>query len=121
MKNWTVPSFSHESCNMMNRNHDLIAEILTNSNFQKQYCCHLTLWLQLKLHTFSLHPAVGGRLQRELDYTEKTLGAGEGTTNQLVLQTSRTEGANLLKKEALLQHLESTKLATQVEVELDNV
>ncbi|XP_071837181.1 protein patched homolog 1-like isoform X2 [Apostichopus japonicus] len=64
---------------------------------------------------------VGGRLQRELDYTERTLGAGEGTTNQIVLQTSRQEGANLLTKEALLQHLESTKLATQVEVQMFDI
>ncbi|KAJ8039814.1 Protein patched-like 1 [Holothuria leucospilota] len=64
---------------------------------------------------------VGGRLQKELDYTEKTLGEGAGATNQIILQIAKQEEANLLTKEALLQHLESAKLATQVEVEMSGI
>ncbi|XP_022105455.1 protein patched homolog 1-like isoform X2 [Acanthaster planci] len=61
---------------------------------------------------------VGGRLEQELDYTTKTLGEGWGTTNQIIIQTPKENGGNVLTQEALLQHVRSSLLATQVQVEM---
>ncbi|XP_033636690.1 protein patched homolog 1-like isoform X1 [Asterias rubens] len=61
---------------------------------------------------------VGGRLERELDYTTKTLGEGWGITNQIIIQTPKEDGGNVLTQEALLQHVRSSFLATQVQVSM---
>nr|WJJ61139.1 Patched [Patiria miniata] len=61
---------------------------------------------------------VGGRLEQELDYTTKTLGDGWGTTNQIIIQTPKDGAGNVLTQDALLQHVRSTILATQVQVEM---
>ena len=67
---------------------------------------------------FSLASAVGGRLEQELEYTTRTLGEGWGITNQIIIQTPKEEGGNVLTQEALLQHVRSSLLATQVQVDM---
>ncbi|XP_070564286.1 protein patched homolog 1-like isoform X2 [Ptychodera flava] len=60
----------------------------------------------------------GGRLQQELQYTTDTLGVGEGTTNQILIQTPKVDGANILTQEALQNHLHSALEAIKVEVDM---
>nr|XP_006822692.1 PREDICTED: protein patched homolog 1 [Saccoglossus kowalevskii] len=60
----------------------------------------------------------GGRLQEELKYTTETLGVGEGTTQQIIIQTPNLDGTNILSQEALEIHLQSALAATKVEVEM---
>ena len=65
----------------------------------------------------------GGRLQKELEYVESTLGIGAGATNELVIQTpiSQYKTASILTTEALLTHLEVIKAASKVVVEKEDV
>ncbi|XP_074642065.1 protein patched homolog 1-like [Tubulanus polymorphus] len=64
----------------------------------------------------------GGRLQKELQYTEKILGLGSGTTSELIIQTPHNNGLNsnnnILTAASFLLHLKAVKAATQVEVDL---
>ncbi|KAK0164434.1 hypothetical protein PV328_003065 [Microctonus aethiopoides] len=60
----------------------------------------------------------GGRLQKELDYTLESLGEATPSTHQLVIQTPKHSGANILHPAALKEHLAIIKAATQVTVEL---
>ncbi|XP_071877009.1 protein patched isoform X1 [Bombus fervidus] len=60
----------------------------------------------------------GGRLQKELTYTSEALGEAAASTHQLVIQTPRHPGANILHPAALKEHLEILKAATQVTVHL---
>ena len=46
----------------------------------------------------------GGRLDRELQYVEDTLGRDSGGINQMVIQTS--ESGQLLSPESLLHHMQ---------------
>eukprot|EP00057_Strongylocentrotus_purpuratus_P022786 XP_011677260.1 PREDICTED: protein patched homolog 1 isoform X1 [Strongylocentrotus purpuratus] len=64
---------------------------------------------------------VGGRLEQELEYTEATLGTGWGATSQIIVQTPKNSGENILTQSALLQHVRSAVLATQVEVDMYGV
>ncbi|XP_072172750.1 protein patched homolog 1-like [Diadema setosum] len=64
---------------------------------------------------------VGGRLEKELEYTEATLGSGWGATSQIIVQTPKKQGENILTQTALLQHVRSAVLATQVEVDMYGV
>lgn len=61
---------------------------------------------------------VGGRLEKELEYTKKSLGEGYGGTNELLIQTPNMEGANILSVKAMKQHLEALMRTTNVSVEL---
>ncbi|GAB6028772.1 hypothetical protein CHUAL_004588 [Chamberlinius hualienensis] len=63
----------------------------------------------------------GGRLEKELDYVQKTLGEGSGSTNQIILQVPKQESANILRQEALLAHLEVVLVASQVKVEMFDI
>lgn len=47
-----------------------------------------------------------GRLNKELEYTKKSLGEGYGTTNELLIQTPTVEGTNILTVQALKRHLD---------------
>ncbi|ESO92335.1 hypothetical protein LOTGIDRAFT_71238, partial [Lottia gigantea] len=60
----------------------------------------------------------GGRLEKELEYTRKTIGEGSGNSNELVIQTPK-KGTNILTKESLLLHLEAVKKATEISVKVD--
>ncbi|XP_076637919.1 protein patched isoform X2 [Colletes latitarsis] len=60
----------------------------------------------------------GGRLQKELTYASTELGEAAASTHQLVIQTPRHSGANILHPAALKEHLAILKAATQVTVHL---
>ncbi|XP_015587157.1 protein patched isoform X2 [Cephus cinctus] len=60
----------------------------------------------------------GGRLQREMKYASEALGEATASTHQLVIQTPRHSGANILHPAALKEHLAILKAATQVTVHL---
>ena len=47
-----------------------------------------------------------GRLDKELQYTKKSLGEGCGVTNELLIQTPTVEGTNILTVQALKRHLD---------------
>ncbi|KAJ0067609.1 hypothetical protein NL108_008928, partial [Boleophthalmus pectinirostris] len=59
---------------------------------------------------------VGGRVNRELNYTRQQMGEEAMFNPQLMIQTPHEEGANVLTIEALLQHLESALRASRVHV-----
>uniref|UniRef100_A0A8D3CF90 Patched 1 n=1 Tax=Scophthalmus maximus TaxID=52904 RepID=A0A8D3CF90_SCOMX len=61
---------------------------------------------------------VGGRVNQELKYTRQKIGEEAMFNPQLMIQTPREEGANVLTVEALLQHLESAIRASRVHVNL---
>nr|CAD7573269.1 unnamed protein product [Timema californicum] len=60
----------------------------------------------------------GGRLERELHYTETALGEADTSTHQLVIQAPKDPGASLLHPAALLTHLQVLRAATAVTVHL---
>lgn len=60
----------------------------------------------------------GGRLEKELRYTHKTLGEKSGNTHEMLIQTPKDPGASLLHPGALLTHLEVVKAAISVTVNL---
>ncbi len=64
--------------------------------------------------------AEGGRLDREMDYIDKTLGAGSGGVNQMFIQTAEGDG-KMLTSDALLNHLEVLLKATRVTVSRDDM
>ena len=61
---------------------------------------------------------MGGRLEKELEYTKKALGEGYGGTNELLIQTPNMEGSNILSVKAMKQHLQALTRATNVSVDL---
>uniref|UniRef100_A0A3P8WN46 Patched 1 n=1 Tax=Cynoglossus semilaevis TaxID=244447 RepID=A0A3P8WN46_CYNSE len=63
---------------------------------------------------------VGGRVNQELKYTRQKIGEEAMFNPQLMIQTPREEGANVLTVEALVQHLESALQASRVHVYLYN-
>jgi patched 1 protein len=65
-----------------------------------------------------VYAAEGGRLERELLYTQAALGEADASTHQLVIQTPRDPEASLLHPAALLSHLDVVKAATSVTVQL---
>lgn len=71
-----------------------------------------------KLTVLSRPPAVGGRVNQELKYTRQKIGEEAMFNPQLMIQTPREDGANVLTVEALLQHLESAIRASRVHVYL---
>lgn len=63
---------------------------------------------------------VGGRVSRELNYTRQKIGEEAMFNPQLMIQTPKEEGANVLTTEALLQHLDSALQASRVHVYMYN-
>ncbi|XP_047448278.1 protein patched homolog 1 isoform X2 [Mugil cephalus] len=63
---------------------------------------------------------VGGRVNQELRYTRQKMGEEAMFNPQLMIQTPREDGANVLTVDALLQHLESAIRASRVHVYLYN-
>ncbi|XP_076041583.1 protein patched [Oratosquilla oratoria] len=63
----------------------------------------------------------GGRLERELAYVSATLGEGAGSTKQMMIQTPRRKGVNVLHPSAVLAHLHVLKRATEVEVNMFDI
>ncbi|KAG5326513.1 PTC protein, partial [Acromyrmex heyeri] len=60
----------------------------------------------------------GGRLQKELTYASEVLGEAAASTHQLIIQTPRHSGANILHPAALKEHLTVLEAAMNVEVHL---
>ncbi|KAL4656131.1 hypothetical protein GN956_G6352 [Arapaima gigas] len=60
----------------------------------------------------------GSRVSRELRYTKEKQGEEAVFTSQMLIQTSKEKGANILTQEALLQHLEAALAASKVQVSL---
>ena len=80
------------------------------------------LFILIQLNSMVLFPSLpeGGRLQQELEYVENTLGNGAGSTKQILIQTSKTPGLNILNAPSLLTHLEILKSAIDVTVDLND-
>ncbi|XP_014679332.1 PREDICTED: protein patched homolog 1-like, partial [Priapulus caudatus] len=65
--------------------------------------------------------SVGGRLSRELQYVKEQVGEGAGSTSQILIQTPKRQGADILTQEALLVHLKAAMVATQVKVDMYDI
>ncbi|XP_073089915.1 protein patched homolog 2 isoform X4 [Manis javanica] len=61
---------------------------------------------------------VGSRVSQELHYTKEKLGYEAAYTSQMLIQTSRQEGENVLTSEALNLHLQAALTASKVQVSL---
>uniref|UniRef100_A0A4W3I8N5 Patched 2 n=1 Tax=Callorhinchus milii TaxID=7868 RepID=A0A4W3I8N5_CALMI len=59
---------------------------------------------------------VGSRVSRELMYTRDKLGEETIFTTQMLIQTSKREGENILTEEALIQHLDAALAASKVQM-----
>ncbi|XP_066536914.1 protein patched homolog 1 [Hoplias malabaricus] len=60
----------------------------------------------------------GSRVSRELRYTKEKQGEETVFTTQMLIQTPKQEGTNILTQEALLLHLEAALSASKVQVSL---
>nr|XP_044626587.1 protein patched homolog 2 isoform X4 [Equus asinus] len=61
---------------------------------------------------------VGSRVSQELHYTKEKLGEEAAYTSQMLIQTPRQEGENVLTPEALGLHLQAALTASKVQVSL---
>jgi len=83
------------------------------------YVCLLLVCLDLSCNPWAFyHFTEGGRLERELKYTETMLGKGYGSSGLIIVQTPEPNSRNVLTVQSLQQHLDAVLAATQVEVEL---
>ncbi|XP_045228191.2 protein patched homolog 2 isoform X10 [Macaca fascicularis] len=73
-----------------------------------------------ELHTPSSNRStpVGSRVSQELHYTKEKLGEEAAYTSQMLIQTARQEGENILTPEALGLHLQAALTASKVQVSL---
>ncbi|XP_007951300.1 protein patched homolog 2 [Orycteropus afer afer] len=62
--------------------------------------------------------AVGSRVSQELHYTKEKLGEEAAYTSQMLIQTARQDGGNVLTPEALGLHLQAALTASKVQVSL---
>uniref|UniRef100_A0A674CXJ0 Patched 2 n=1 Tax=Salmo trutta TaxID=8032 RepID=A0A674CXJ0_SALTR len=60
----------------------------------------------------------GSRVSRELRYTKEKQGEESVFTSQMLIQTPKQEGTNILTQDALLLHLEAALSASKVQVSL---
>ncbi|KAL8178780.1 UNVERIFIED_CONTAM: Protein patched 2 [Gekko kuhli] len=58
----------------------------------------------------------GSRVSQELRYTKEKLGEESLYTSQMLIQTPKQEGENILNPEALGMHLEAALAASKVQV-----
>lgn len=68
-----------------------------------------------------MHIIEGGRVEKEMLYTLRTLGKGTGTTTQEVIQSVRSPNGTLLTSEALLFHLRALTVALDTTVSLQDM
>ncbi|XP_004699534.2 protein patched homolog 2 isoform X1 [Echinops telfairi] len=61
---------------------------------------------------------VGSRVNQELHYTKEKLGEEAAYTSQMLIQTARRDGENVLTPEALGLHLQAALSASKVQVSL---
>lgn len=62
--------------------------------------------------------AAGSRVTNELRYTREKQGEDAVFTSQMLIQTPKEEGANILTQEALLVHMEAALSASEIKVSL---
>lgn len=62
--------------------------------------------------------SAGSRVTAELRYTREKQGEDAVFTSQMLIQTPKEEGANILTQEALLVHMEAALSASEVKVSL---
>ncbi|XP_065735913.1 protein patched homolog 1 isoform X3 [Phocoena phocoena] len=74
----------------------------------------------LETNVEELWVEVGGRVSRELNYTRQKIGEEAMFNPQLMIQTPKEDGANVLTTEALRQHLDSALQASRVHVYMYN-
>ncbi|XP_026769362.3 protein patched homolog 1 [Pangasianodon hypophthalmus] len=74
----------------------------------------------LETNVENLWVEVGGRVNQELKYTRQKIGEEAMFNPQLMIQTPRQHGANILTVEALKQHLDSAIKASRVHVYMYN-
>ncbi|XP_069481804.1 protein patched homolog 1 isoform X2 [Ambystoma mexicanum] len=74
----------------------------------------------LETNVEELWVEVGGRVSRELNYTRQKIGEEAMFNPQLMIQTPREDGANVLTADALRQHLQSALDASRVQVYMYN-
>ncbi|CAL8320340.1 unnamed protein product [Arctogadus glacialis] len=60
----------------------------------------------------------GSRVSQELRYTKEKQGEESEFTSQMLIQTPKEEGANILTQDALLVHVEAAVSASKVQVSL---
>lgn len=60
----------------------------------------------------------GSRVSTELRYTREKQGEESMFTSQMLIQTPKEEGTNILTQEALLVHMEAALSASKVQVSL---
>lgn len=72
--------------------------------FENKQCC--------------LSVSAGSRVSKELRYTKEKQGEESVFTPQMLIQTPKQEGTNILTQEALLLHLEAALSASKVQVSL---
>lgn len=60
----------------------------------------------------------GSRVSQELRYTKEKLGEESVYTSQMLIQTPKQDGENILTQEALQLHLEAALAASKVQVSL---
>lgn len=84
-----------------------------------------TSWLQrwllsecLKITNYVVSVSAGSRVSKELRYTKEKQGEESVFTSQMLIQTPKQEGTNILTQEALLLHLEAALSASKVQVSL---
>lgn len=73
---------------------------------------------ELAAFSSSLSITEGGRLEKELAYTQKSLGEMESTTHQLLIQTPKNADASVLHPQALLTHLKVLEKATSIQIDM---
>lgn len=67
---------------------------------------------------FTVPSAAGSRVSQELRYTKEKLGEESVYTSQMLIQTPKRDGENILTQEALQLHLEAALAASKVQVSL---
>lgn len=75
------------------------------------------LTFALTVH-FTVPSAAGSRVSQELRYTKEKLGEESVYTSQMLIQTPKRDGENILTQEALQLHLEAALAASKVQVSL---
>lgn len=67
---------------------------------------------------FNLFFVAGSRVSTELHYTREKQGEESVFTSQMLIQTPKEEGTNILTQEALLVHMDAALSASKVQVSL---
>ncbi|KAK7100530.1 hypothetical protein V1264_023464 [Littorina saxatilis] len=83
-------------------------------------CCVGLKTAHIETNVEELWVEAGGRLEKELKYTRRVLGAGSGSTYEQIIQTPK-EAKNLLNMDSIRLHLDSVYEATQVQVQIDGI